>query len=218
VIPLVTFLQFILYFGPLILVIVDVRKRKFSKYWILGSILLPIIVPYIYWYNVLLSKKRKSVNHHPEKRPTPYNNNPVYPTLQKYQAPMNTVNTPTVNKNTSRKNNQNKGTPLRSFRTYVAGTKFKNADGSSRQEILESCLEGDELILVRELDNKHDPNAVKVCTFDGDQIGYLPAHIAQEIAPRLDKGSPVDAELVELRDSDEWITYCTVEITKYRMR
>ena len=49
------------------------------------------------------------------------------------------------------------------------------------------------LYLVRQPDNPYDRNAVLLHRADGKDIGYLPEAIAAEIAPRLDKGSPVTA-------------------------
>jgi len=73
----------------------------------------------------------------------------------------------------------------------VVGVTFKNRDGSSRQEAIKGLQEGEAILLRREPDNPHDPNAIAVDTRDGDQIGYLPRHgFADEYAPRLDARSP----------------------------
>ena len=84
--------------------------------------------------------------------------------------------------------------PLRSFFSKVAGVTYSNPDRTSRQRIIERCRWGERLQLVREPENPYSPtgNATKVCRRNGEQIGYLPHDIAEEIAPRLDKGSKCD--------------------------
>jgi hypothetical protein len=60
----------------------------------------------------------------------------------------------------------------RVFYTQVHGITHKNTDGSSRQKIIESCYEGEELVLVPEPDNQFDSGAVKICRKNGEQLGY----------------------------------------------
>jgi hypothetical protein len=47
---------------------------------------------------------------------------------------------------------------------------------------------GAPLILRRDPDNEHDPNAIAVDTADGGQLGFVPRELAAELAPRLDAG------------------------------
>ena len=42
--------------------------------------------------------------------------------------------------------------------------------------------------LIREPDNVYDPNAVKVSLFDIWSMGYVPNHIAKDLAPLMDDG------------------------------
>lgn len=62
--------------------------------------------------------------------------------------------------------------------------------------------------LVREPENKYDPNAVMVLLperlYDGKQLGYLRAESAALIAPKLDKGvlQVVSATLLNLDEDD----------------
>jgi hypothetical protein len=60
----------------------------------------------------------------------------------------------------------------RVFTTQVHGIYHDNADGSSRQEIISRCHVGEEVLLVPEPDNPNDPEAVKICRKNGEQIGY----------------------------------------------
>jgi hypothetical protein len=63
----------------------------------------------------------------------------------------------------------------RVFFSQVHGIKHTNDDGSSRQEIIARCYEGEELFLVPEPANRYDPDAVKICRVNGEQLGYWPA-------------------------------------------
>jgi hypothetical protein len=64
--------------------------------------------------------------------------------------------------------------------------------------------------LVREPENKYDPNAIAVYlprTIDrGKQLGYLRRGAAELLAPRIDDGSLVivGAKLMELFEDDDW--------------
>ena len=73
------------------------------------------------------------------------------------------------------------------FCKHVVGINLKNPDGKSRQDIINCCHKTEELVLIPEPDNHHDPGAVKVCRKDGEQIGYLPADSGR-MAHDLDKG------------------------------
>jgi hypothetical protein len=66
-------------------------------------------------------------------------------------------------------------TKNRVFFQQVHGITHKNDDGSSRQEIIGHCHEGEELVLVPEPTNPYDPYAVKICRKTGERIGYWPA-------------------------------------------
>lgn len=62
----------------------------------------------------------------------------------------------------------------RVFYKHVVGINLSNQDGTSRQEVISCRRKREELRLVPEPDNPHDPDAVKVCCKNGQQIGYLP--------------------------------------------
>jgi hypothetical protein len=100
---------------------------------------------------------------------------------------------------------------------YVIGVTYANADGSSRQEIIGNCKKGDELILLRELGNPNDKNAIKVCTLKKPgflsrllrrkpvlwQLGYLSEYVAARIAPLMDEGVRVQAVVNEIEQSEK---------------
>jgi hypothetical protein len=80
----------------------------------------------------------------------------------------------------------------------VAGVRYKNDDGSSRQEAINQCQPREMLRLVPEPDNPVDPNAVKVCRENGQQLGYVPRQLAARMREHFLKGERWDAILSEL--------------------
>lgn len=69
------------------------------------------------------------------------------------------------------------------FYTKAAGVTFEN-----RQDIVRQLREGERLNLVREADNVHDPNAIRIERADGSQVGYLNTRLAKNLAPYIDRG------------------------------
>lgn len=57
---------------------------------------------------------------------------------------------------------------------------------------------GDRLDLVREPDNAHDPNAVRV-EWRGHRLGYVPRRENSALAWAMDRGEPVAARISALR-------------------
>jgi hypothetical protein len=121
---------------------------------------------------------------------------------------------------------------------YVIGVTYRNADGSSRQEIIRNCRKGDILILLREPSNPYDVNAIKVCVPKKpgflsrllrrrpvlSQLGYLSEYVASRIVPLMDEGVDVQAVVNEIEQSEkvetghsgtviESIHECLVEIS-----
>ena len=76
--------------------------------------------------------------------------------------------------------------PLAGFRYYAGETLWHD------------MREGDRLILVREADNEHDGNAVRV-EWRGQKLGYLPRAQNRAVAAALDNGEVVDARIAKLR-------------------
>ncbi len=83
------------------------------------------------------------------------------------------------------------------FRTKVRGVTHSNPGlfGPNRQNIIAKCQPGEAVKLVRDEDNEHDKNAVKVCRKNGQQIGFLGRDVAANIAPMMDDGAYVAAEI-----------------------
>lgn len=82
--------------------------------------------------------------------------------------------------------------PLAGFR-YYAG-----------EALWQDMQVGDELALVREPENPHDPNAVRV-EWRGHKLGYLPRAENRAVATEMDRGAPVVARIAALvRDRNPW--------------
>jgi len=87
-----------------------------------------------------------------------------------------------------------------SFYTKLSGVTFENEDGESRQNLIRNCRQGDELLLIREPDNKFDSNAIAVYTSGGflkkrKAIGWLSADLAERYSVYLDKGGIMKAKI-----------------------
>jgi hypothetical protein len=89
----------------------------------------------------------------------------------------------------------------KSFYTNVAGVTHRNPDGSDRQGIVSCCPKGERVNLIREPDNPYDSFAVKVVRANGEQIGYLPAHVVRNegggwnVARCMDRGCKYIAQV-----------------------
>jgi hypothetical protein len=81
----------------------------------------------------------------------------------------------------------------------VAGFQFHNGDA-----IWSSLSVGDELRLVRESSNTHDPDAVAIY-FHDDKLGYVPSAENSAISQMLDRGENLQARISRLlMDEDPW--------------
>jgi hypothetical protein len=86
-----------------------------------------------------------------------------------------------------------------SFFTKIAGVTYHNEDRTSRQRIITQCRIGEELVLQREPDNPVDPKAIKILRVTGEQLGYIPAHVAASgLAKDLDRGGRPRCRIVNL--------------------
>ena len=104
--------------------------------------------------------------------------------------------------------------------TYVKGVDRRNPGffAKHRQSIVNSCREGQTLLLIREPDNPEDPNAIKVIKGKKDQMGYLSRHVASQIAPLIDKGCKATAKVREIQRRDygfECLIECYVDGYKF---
>ncbi len=108
------------------------------------------------------------------------------------------------------------------FHTKVRGVTFTDVDGTSRQSIIAKCVIGERLLLVREPDNPHDHQAVKVCRETGELIGYLGEQVAGSaqdfvgVARQIDEGRiaiAVIATISPVDDSESPVFAVVIEIT-----
>ena len=78
------------------------------------------------------------------------------------------------------------------------------------------CKDIGSFALVREPDNPHDPNAIRV-EIAGFYLGYVPRHIAKDLAPLIDKGERYTALFVSRNKHPFHDTVgLTVKIVEYR--
>lgn len=103
------------------------------------------------------------------------------------------------------------------FPTKVVGVTRKNNDGTSRQKIIKQLRTGQELELVPEPDNPFDSDAIKVCTKRGEQVGYLEARLAGEVARRMRRGIKHTAKVLSIVGGFEGgkTLGCVLELTIY---
>ena len=78
--------------------------------------------------------------------------------------------------------------PLAGFRYYDAGA------------LWDEMKVGDALALVREPDNPHDANAIRV-EWRGHKLGYVPRRENADVARQIDRGTPVRARISRLQTS-----------------
>lgn len=72
------------------------------------------------------------------------------------------------------------------------------------RELWDGMKVGDALVLVREPENKHDANAVRV-EWRGRKLGYLPRAENRAVAAEMDRGGQVAARIARLnRHLDPW--------------
>jgi hypothetical protein len=78
--------------------------------------------------------------------------------------------------------------------TDLAGLKFRPKEVKARVAEL-AGTKGEFFSLLREPDNRFDPNAVIITDHDGTNLGYVQAFAARNIAQSLDDGHRWTAEL-----------------------
>ena len=74
---------------------------------------------------------------------------------------------------------------------------FQYYDGKSLWNTMRT---GDALTLVREPQNPHDANAVRV-EWRGQPLGYVPRRENGDVARQMDRGAPVKARIVQLKEA-----------------
>ncbi len=77
----------------------------------------------------------------------------------------------------------------------LAGVRYYDA-----KALWDEMKVGDTLALVREPDNPHDANAVRV-EWRGYKLGYVPRRENTDVARQIDRGTPVRARISRLQTS-----------------
>jgi len=91
--------------------------------------------------------------------------------------------------------------PIERLYSKVSGVSHHNADGTSRQEIIgELCYQGQPLLLIRE-PNQYSQDNIGV--YVAYQIGYVNPELAREIAPLIDQGGGVEAQITDITGGTE---------------
>ncbi len=63
---------------------------------------------------------------------------------------------------------------------------------------------GDRLVLIRETDNRHDRNAIRI-EWNGHKLGYVPRAENRATAQALDAGEKLEARVTRMRENpDPW--------------
>jgi hypothetical protein len=84
------------------------------------------------------------------------------------------------------------------------GLRVASVAGVTHQpQALESdaAAPGRPLSLRRDKDNEHDPHAIAVDLADGEQLGWVPRDLAEELSPSIDAGEPWSALVLRERRS-----------------
>lgn len=87
------------------------------------------------------------------------------------------------------------------FETHVAGTTF--IEGI--EELEPYLREGDRLTFLREPDNPHDPQAIKIENTDGVRIGYVPRQDNAIFARLMDAGKMLYGTITEKEMRGKWL-------------
>ena len=85
-----------------------------------------------------------------------------------------------------------------SIRMLVQSSPLAGFDHYDAAASFDAMKVGDSLVLVREQDNTHDVNAVRV-EWHGVKLGYLPRRENHAVAVEMDKGGKIEARVARLR-------------------
>lgn len=80
----------------------------------------------------------------------------------------------------------------------LAGVTYGDAQKNIKQF---GCRDIMTYALIREPENPHDHNAIRVSLFDLFFMGYVPKHIARDLAPLMDSGRSFLAFFVQRNES-----------------
>ncbi|MGU3665622.1 HIRAN domain-containing protein [Methylobacterium sp. A49B] len=91
------------------------------------------------------------------------------------------------------------------FTCEVAGLQFYDYHRHDEDlDVLVMPAAGDRLQLMRDPENPHDRNAIRVVWRNDRQLGHVPRTLACDVAPLLDAGAPARAYVVDAGDGEAW--------------
>lgn len=101
-----------------------------------------------------------------------------------------------------------------SFFTTVAGVTFEG-----RQRVVARCSVGESLRLVRDPTNRYDKGAIKVMRLNGEQLGFIPAHVsrgddASGLALRMDRGEHYKCRIKDLTGGNGHTLGVNIEVAE----
>ena len=99
------------------------------------------------------------------------------------------------------------------YKTKIVGVTFKNDDGTSRQDIIESCTEGESLSL--EHYYYKDEDAFKVTNVYGEILGNLKKELTERLIEKYDAGTieASDVEILNITGEDKGTLGVNIKIT-----
>lgn len=95
------------------------------------------------------------------------------------------------------------------------------ATGNSRPgvAVAQKCSPGEPLLCVREPGNRENPNAIALYRATCEKVAYLPKELAADLAPDMDSGAPVEAQVLSVRESGTaGAVDLKVKLTKYQRK
>lgn len=107
------------------------------------------------------------------------------------------------------------------FYSKVRGVSFQNRDGSSRSEIIARLRPGEALWPVRDLAVPGHPNAIKLLTDRGEQVGYIATEISSSdgeegLASRMDRGIRVECRAKNVTGDGEANIGLNIELAYWK--
>ena len=102
----------------------------------------------------------------------------------------------------------------------LAGINHTNMAGVHRQIVIRRCAIGEEVILVRDRDNPYDGNAIRCLRLNGEDVGFVPAWYAEDLAPFMDRKQAVKAKVTKIKPFESSggndLLGIEISITKYK--
>lgn len=116
------------------------------------------------------------------------------------------------NKKSMQLKNKNIGQSLnildREIYTKVSGVTFEG-----RQGYIKNCYPGQQLKLIRDLNNIYDKNAIAIYS-DKNQLGFVKKELALKLAPIIDNGIEVEGIVEQVTGGGGYIYGLNIKIVK----